>query len=104
MILILSSVSPSIYVVFESIAAANLCGEVGTTIINKTLAFDPEDLSTQRNFFAATTGVSDVGLNEAYCTHAMPIPGDWSIFDYATAEYDLPFERPLHLLICYPMA
>jgi hypothetical protein len=83
----IGSVSPSVYVVFESIGATNLCGEVGTTIINKTLAFDPDELSTQRNFFAATSGVSNVQLNEAYCAHATPIPGDWSTFDYAAAEY-----------------
>lgn len=80
-------VSPSVYVVFESIAATNLCGEVGETIINKTIAFDPDELSTQRNYFAATTGsISDLELNEDYCTHATPIPGAWSTFDYAAAE------------------
>jgi hypothetical protein len=82
-------VSPSVYVVFESIAATNLCGEVGSTIINKTLAFDPDELSTQRNFFAATTGSIDNDnfyLDEDYCTHATPIPGAWSTFDYAAAE------------------
>ena len=98
--LILSSVSPSVYVVFESIAANNLCGEVGTKIINKTLAFNPTDLSTQRNFFAGTTGISNNGFNEDYCTHATPIPGDWSSFDYAAAEYDLHSGPYSTWLIC----
>lgn len=94
--LIFGSVSPSVYVVFESIAATNLCGEVGTTIINKTLAFDPDELSTQRNFFAATTGaISELDLNEDYCTHATPIPGEWSTFDYAAAEYVLPLQQDM---------
>ena len=86
--LIFGSLSPSVYVVFESIAATNLCGEVGTTIRNKTVAFNPDDLSTQRNYFAATTGsISNLQLNEDYCAHATPIPGDWSTFNYKAAEY-----------------
>jgi hypothetical protein len=86
--LIFGSVSPSVYVVFESIAATNLCGEVGTSTRNKTITFDPEALSTQRSYFAATTGsISNLELNEDYFTHATPIPGDWSNFDYNAAEY-----------------
>lgn len=81
--------SPSIYVVFESIGATNLCGEVGTSVINKTLAFAPDELSTQRNFFAATTGVSNVELNEDYCTKAIP-RNPWSSFNYVDAEYAKP--------------
>jgi hypothetical protein len=78
--------SPSVYVVFESVGATNLCGEVGTAVINKTLAFDPEELSTQRNYFAATAGVSNVELNGDYCTHATP-NNAWSTFNYIDAEY-----------------
>ena len=40
------SVSPSIYVAFESLRAKDLCGTVGPTFTSTTLAFDPTDLST----------------------------------------------------------
>ena len=35
------SVSPSIYVVFQSLVATDLCGAVGKTYYNTTLSFAP---------------------------------------------------------------
>lgn len=54
-------------------------------MLNKTLAFDSTDLSTQRNYYAATDA-SD--LNVDYCTHATP-NGPWETYDYANAAYVL---------------
>jgi hypothetical protein len=40
------STSPSIYVAFQSLYAADFCGDVGTRVPVTTLAFDPSELST----------------------------------------------------------
>lgn len=39
-------VSPSVYAVFRSLAAYDLCGYIGQTFENKTLSFGPTELST----------------------------------------------------------
>jgi hypothetical protein len=51
--LINSSMSPSIYAVFESLFAVDQCGPVGTIIYNTTLAFPPQILSTATDYFDA---------------------------------------------------
>lgn len=42
----LGSVSPSIYIGFQTLEGYNLCGLVGAPLIKTTVAFAPEDLST----------------------------------------------------------
>lgn len=41
-------VSPSVYVVFESLVATDLCGPVGKTYFNTTLSFAQSELSTSQ--------------------------------------------------------
>lgn len=53
----------------------------GPSFTNKTIGFDPNALSTQRNFYA---GSAQGELNEDYCTHATP-NNPWSTFDYEAA-------------------
>lgn len=45
--LMLWSVSPSVYVVFHSIFASNLCAYAGPCVQSATLAYDPHDLSSR---------------------------------------------------------
>lgn len=40
------STSPSVYVVFSSLGATDLCGDVGSTVYNTTLSFGQHELST----------------------------------------------------------
>lgn len=42
------SVSPSVYVIFESLVATDLCGPVGETHYNRTVSFGPSELSTSQ--------------------------------------------------------
>ena len=43
------SVSPSVYVVCESLVATDLCGPVGETYHNRTLSFGSSELSTSQD-------------------------------------------------------
>lgn len=52
------SVSPSIYVAFESLRAKDLCGPVGPTFSATTLAFDPTALSTSTGYHWDTAAYS----------------------------------------------
>lgn len=55
-----SSTYPSVYVAFETIAASNLCGRVGTIIDGiATLAFDASDLSTATSYSPVTSDPFD---------------------------------------------
>ena len=67
------SVSPSIYVVFQSLVATDLCGVVGSTYYNKTLSFAPSELSTSRGL---------VFLNSYDPWIYPPTSYAWSAFNY----------------------
>jgi hypothetical protein len=56
----------------------------GPTFTNKTIGFEPNALSTQRNFYAASIDDAANALNQDYCTHATP-NGLWQTFDYQDA-------------------
>jgi hypothetical protein len=45
-----ASISPSIYVAFESLYATDLCGDVGKAIPRTTIAFDETAVSTSLDF------------------------------------------------------
>lgn len=77
------SVSPSIYAVFESLGATDLCGQKGSIYLNKTLAFDPTELSTGRYMWAA----SDDYMNKYACSG---MSDKWQSFNYKDAEYVPP--------------
>jgi len=50
------SIYPSVYVSFETIAAQDLCGPVGSVIDGiTTVAFDQLDLSTAKSYWYNTT-------------------------------------------------
>ncbi|KAE9372827.1 hypothetical protein N431DRAFT_536822 [Stipitochalara longipes BDJ] len=46
---------PSIYVDFQTIAATDSCGELGTGLTRSTMAFDASQLSTANSYFFAST-------------------------------------------------
>ena len=50
MALTISSISPSVYVAFETLYATNLCGTTGPVYGPTTLAFGPSELSTVRAY------------------------------------------------------
>jgi len=58
------SVSPSIYVAFESIHASDLCGDVGPQYPATTLAFAPGELSTSKAYHVLSSLPWNVLLNE----------------------------------------
>jgi hypothetical protein len=55
------SVSPSIYVAFQSLYASNLCGDVGPRYDRTTLAFAPGELSTS-NGLSVSNGAWPVAI------------------------------------------
>ena len=71
--LIFNSVSPSIYVAFNSLYATNLCGTVGTEVNEATtIAFAPSGLSTATDYTFTLTG-------------RMPmLPSTFELADYGT--------------------
>ncbi len=69
------SVSPSIYVVFQSLVATDLCGAVGKTYYNTTLSFAPSELSTSQGAVFLNSEEPWVG--------GPPSTYVWSAFDYA---------------------
>lgn len=66
------SVSPSVYVVFSSLAASDLCGPVGKTYQGKTMAFGESELSTSLGTIADPFNV----INYPPETYA------WTAFNY----------------------
>ncbi|PNS19165.1 RNA-dependent RNA polymerase 1 [Sphaceloma murrayae] len=56
--------SPSVYMVFTSIQATNMCGLVGEAWANKTLAFHPDDISTINPYITQTVTVTSTSKGQ----------------------------------------
>lgn len=78
----LLSISPSIYIAFESLRATDLCGIVGQPVHQSTLAFAPVDL------FTSIASFYDRDLNDpsAYEILRLEIPKNWTLFNYADLQ------------------
>jgi hypothetical protein len=50
-----TSISPSVYVAFQSLQAIDICGHVGTLLPETTIAFLPNELSTSQSLFSVDT-------------------------------------------------
>lgn len=57
-------ISPSVYMAFTSLGATDLCGVVGDTYYNTTIAFNPDEISTMEPFIStgSCTFTDSVGL------------------------------------------
>ena len=77
------STSPSIYVRFPAVSARDNCGPTGPTLISRTLAFSPGDLSTVRGYpnhptpFPLDTADLPCGPEEA-SGHGHPLDGSYA--------------------------
>ena len=57
---LIDSVSPSVYIAFQSLGATDLCGRVGKTHDNTTLSFGQHELSTSAATFIDWTNANPV--------------------------------------------
>jgi hypothetical protein len=80
------SISPSVYVAFQSLHAVNLCGPVGPPINATTLAFPPNELSTATAFFYNTTQYPTVTLPYISDPFEIATWGDRSVSDLSSPQ------------------
>lgn len=83
----ISSVSPSVHVIFRTVAAYDSCGSVGAEYDNVTLSFGQNELSTYVGYAAGYGGYAPISqLNYADLNHNCS--QTYSVNQFGTSSYE----------------